>query len=129
MEFMTDDDIEMFFETWMKFDPAATEAVAYSRLSMFFDALKPPLRVPVPNQEHIVAMDVTISQSRVGDDVDLVHIDDAFSALVGFFLNYHFHVVNYRPSGGAFYKFRQVSSTQQRRREAYCSTLVQESYR
>ncbi len=138
MDFMTEDDIEMFFETWMQFDPTATQAIPYSRLSMFLDALKPPLRVPLPNQENIVALDVAISQRNTdGDDnaTEVVHVDDAFEAVIKsvektyFEDTYGTHVEDVKVTTDLAFKFKRVSTTLQRRREEYCSTLAQESYR
>uniref|UniRef100_A0A8C2U953 Sodium channel protein n=1 Tax=Coturnix japonica TaxID=93934 RepID=A0A8C2U953_COTJA len=43
---LSEDDFEMFYEVWEKFDPDATQFIEYSKLSDFADALEHPLRVP-----------------------------------------------------------------------------------
>lgn len=40
---LSEDDFEMFYEVWEKFDPDATQFIEYSKLSDFAAALDPPL--------------------------------------------------------------------------------------
>ncbi|XP_042330632.1 sodium channel protein type 5 subunit alpha-like [Sceloporus undulatus] len=51
-----DDDFEIFYEVWARFDPEATQFISYSALSDFADALVEPLRVPKPNGQQLMAM-------------------------------------------------------------------------
>ncbi|XP_063159402.1 sodium channel protein type 5 subunit alpha-like [Candoia aspera] len=55
-----DDDFEIFYEIWAKFDPKATQFISYSALSNFADALAEPLRVPKPNSQQLLSMDLPI---------------------------------------------------------------------
>uniref|UniRef100_A0A671QKK7 Sodium channel protein n=1 Tax=Sinocyclocheilus anshuiensis TaxID=1608454 RepID=A0A671QKK7_9TELE len=55
---LCEDDFEMFYETWEKFDPTASQFIAYSRLSEFCDTLKDPLRIPKPNTLKLITMDL-----------------------------------------------------------------------
>lgn len=48
----------MFYEVWERFDPKATQFIAYSQLSDMVDSLHPPLRVQKPNNRQLVAMDL-----------------------------------------------------------------------
>ena len=41
---LSEDDFDMFYEIWEKFDPEATQFIEYSALSDFADALSEPLR-------------------------------------------------------------------------------------
>nr|KAF6421154.1 sodium voltage-gated channel alpha subunit 11 [Molossus molossus] len=59
-----EDDFEMFYEVWEKFDPEATQFIKYSALSDFADALPEPLRVAKPNKFQFLVMDLPM----VSDD-------------------------------------------------------------
>uniref|UniRef100_A0A1A8G0G3 Sodium channel protein n=3 Tax=Nothobranchius korthausae TaxID=1143690 RepID=A0A1A8G0G3_9TELE len=63
---LSEDDFEMFYEVWERFDPDATQFVEYSKLSDFADALDPPLRIPKPNMTHLITMDLPmVSGERI----------------------------------------------------------------
>uniref|UniRef100_A0ABM5GMQ4 Sodium channel protein n=1 Tax=Pogona vitticeps TaxID=103695 RepID=A0ABM5GMQ4_9SAUR len=53
-----DDDFEIFYEVWAKFDPQATQFISYSALSNFADSLVEPLRIPKPNRQQLLSMDL-----------------------------------------------------------------------
>uniref|UniRef100_A0ACB8FW55 Uncharacterized protein n=1 Tax=Sphaerodactylus townsendi TaxID=933632 RepID=A0ACB8FW55_9SAUR len=55
---LSDYDFEVFYETWAKFDPNATQFITYSALSDFADSLEEPLRIPKPNNQQLLAMDL-----------------------------------------------------------------------
>ncbi|XP_065325765.1 sodium channel, voltage-gated, type I like, alpha b isoform X1 [Pelmatolapia mariae] len=61
---LSEDDFEMFYEVWERFDPDATQFVAYSKLSDFADALDPPLRIPKPNMIQLISMDLPMVSSE-----------------------------------------------------------------
>ncbi|XP_019723676.1 sodium channel protein type 2 subunit alpha-like isoform X5 [Hippocampus comes] len=63
---LSEDDFEMFYEVWERFDPDATQFVEYSKLSDFADALDPPLRMPKPNMIQLISMDLPmVSGERI----------------------------------------------------------------
>ncbi|MGH0142757.1 UNVERIFIED_CONTAM: hypothetical protein FKN15_076781 [Acipenser sinensis] len=63
---LSEDDFEMFYEVWEKFDPDATQFMEYAKLSNFADALDPPLRVAKPNTIQLIAMDLPmVSGERI----------------------------------------------------------------
>ncbi|CAL9698617.1 unnamed protein product [Knipowitschia caucasica] len=63
---LSEDDFEMFYEVWERFDPDATQFVEYCKLSNFADALDPPLRIPKPNMAALVSMDLPmVSGERI----------------------------------------------------------------
>uniref|UniRef100_A0A8C6L9K8 Sodium channel protein n=1 Tax=Nothobranchius furzeri TaxID=105023 RepID=A0A8C6L9K8_NOTFU len=63
---LSEDDFEMFYEVWERFDPDATQFVEYSKLSDFADALDPPLRIPKPNMTQLITMDLPmVSGERI----------------------------------------------------------------
>uniref|UniRef100_A0A3Q0RI27 Sodium channel protein n=1 Tax=Amphilophus citrinellus TaxID=61819 RepID=A0A3Q0RI27_AMPCI len=57
---LCEDDFEMFYETWEKFDPDASQFIHYSELSDFCDALQDPLRIPKPNTITLIQMDLPL---------------------------------------------------------------------
>uniref|UniRef100_A0A674PGM0 Sodium channel protein n=1 Tax=Takifugu rubripes TaxID=31033 RepID=A0A674PGM0_TAKRU len=63
---LSEDDFEMFYEVWERFDPDATQFIEYSKLSDFADALDPPLRMPKPNMGQLISMDLPmVSGERI----------------------------------------------------------------
>ncbi|XP_034720275.1 sodium channel, voltage-gated, type I like, alpha b isoform X1 [Etheostoma cragini] len=63
---LSEDDFEMFYEVWERFDPDATQFMEYSKLSAFADALDPPLRMAKPNMLQLISMDLPmVSGERI----------------------------------------------------------------
>ncbi|XP_068103158.1 sodium channel protein type 2 subunit alpha-like isoform X3 [Hyperolius riggenbachi] len=74
-----EDDFEMFYEVWEKFDPTASQFIEYSKLFDFADALDPPLRVPKPNRIQLISMDLPMVS---GDRIHCLDILFAFTKRV-----------------------------------------------
>nr|DBA19789.1 TPA: hypothetical protein GDO54_015566 [Pyxicephalus adspersus] len=74
-----EDDFEMFYEVWEKFDPSASQFIEYNKLFDFADALDPPLRVPKPNRIQLIAMDLPMVS---GDRIHCLDILFAFTKRV-----------------------------------------------
>lgn len=63
---LSEDDFEMFYEVWEKFDPRATQFMEYNKLSDFADTLDPPLRIAKPNKMELILMDLPmVSGERI----------------------------------------------------------------
>ncbi|XP_051938737.1 sodium channel, voltage-gated, type I-like, alpha isoform X2 [Hippocampus zosterae] len=63
---LSEDDFEVFYEVWEKFDPSATQFMEYNKLSEFADALDPPLRIAKPNKIELISMDLPmVSGERI----------------------------------------------------------------
>ncbi|XP_070832078.1 sodium channel, voltage-gated, type I-like, alpha [Chaetodon trifascialis] len=63
---LSEDDFEMFYEVWEKFDPRASQFMEYNKLSEFADALDPPLRIAKPNKIELISMDLPmVSGERI----------------------------------------------------------------
>ncbi|XP_058478816.1 sodium channel, voltage-gated, type I-like, alpha isoform X2 [Solea solea] len=63
---LSEDDFEMFYEVWERFDPHATQFMEYNKLAEFADALEPPLRIAMPNRLELIAMDLPmVSGERI----------------------------------------------------------------
>ncbi|XP_036726303.1 sodium channel protein type 11 subunit alpha isoform X1 [Balaenoptera musculus] len=76
---LSEDDFEIFYEVWEKFDPEATQFIRYSALSDFADALPEPLRVAKPNKYQFLVMDLPMVS---GDRLHCLDILFAFTARV-----------------------------------------------
>ncbi|XP_048856300.1 sodium channel protein type 8 subunit alpha-like isoform X5 [Brienomyrus brachyistius] len=76
---LSEDDFETFYEIWEKFDPDASQFIAYEKLSDFADALEHPLRVPKPNTIELIAMDMPMVS---GDRIHCLDILFAFTKRV-----------------------------------------------
>ncbi|XP_054549163.1 sodium channel protein type 11 subunit alpha [Talpa occidentalis] len=76
---LSEDDFEIFYEVWEKFDPEATQFIKYSALSDFADALPEPLRVAKPNRFQFLVMDLPMVD---GDRLHCMDILFAFTARV-----------------------------------------------
>ncbi|NXU98718.1 SCN5A protein, partial [Cettia cetti] len=74
-----EDDFDIFYEIWEKFDPEATQFIPFSALSDFADALPKPLRVPKPNKVELTAMDLPVVS---GDKIHCLDILFAFTKRV-----------------------------------------------
>ncbi|MBZ3883326.1 Sodium channel protein type 11 subunit alpha [Sciurus carolinensis] len=74
-----EDDFEIFYEVWEKFDPEATQFIEYSALSDFADALPEPLRVAKPNKFQFLVMDLPMVS---GDRLHCMDILFAFTTRV-----------------------------------------------
>ncbi|XP_041941639.1 sodium channel protein type 4 subunit alpha B-like [Alosa sapidissima] len=72
---LCEDDFEMFYEMWEKFDPDASQFISYSQLSEFCDTLKEPLRIPKPNTIKLITMDLPMVPG------DKIHCLDILLAL------------------------------------------------
>ena len=122
---LTQDDFDMYYEVWEKFDEKATQYIPLLRVSELVDALEEPLRIPAPNYFLLVALDIPICE---GDMVHCVDILDALtknclgtpldsSQLVD--LKNNLHRNNYNP----------MTSTLRRQRADFCAKIVQRTWR
>lgn len=123
---LTQDDFDVYYEVWEKFDEHATQFLSLNRLSEFVDTLEPPLRLPAPNYCKLIALDIPIYEG------DLVHCLDVLDALTQNFLG------TTRESTGQLgdlkkgperTRCRLATSTMQRRREEYCARVIQAAWR
>uniref|UniRef100_A0A8D0G3K7 Sodium channel protein n=1 Tax=Sphenodon punctatus TaxID=8508 RepID=A0A8D0G3K7_SPHPU len=76
---LSEDDFEMFYEVWEKFDPDATQFIEFIKLSDFAASLDPPLLMPKPNKVQLIAMDLPMVS---GDRIHCLDILFAFTKRV-----------------------------------------------
>uniref|UniRef100_A0A671YFF7 Sodium channel protein n=1 Tax=Sparus aurata TaxID=8175 RepID=A0A671YFF7_SPAAU len=76
---LSEDDFEMFYEVWEKFDSEATQFIEFSMLSIFADTLSEPLRIAKPNMVKLISMDLPMVS---GDRIHCLDILFAFTKRV-----------------------------------------------
>ncbi|KAJ3594754.1 hypothetical protein NHX12_004061, partial [Muraenolepis orangiensis] len=76
---LSEDDFEMFYEVWERFDQEATQFIEFSALSSFADSLPEPLRVAKPNKIKLIGMDLPMVS---GDKIHCLDILFAFTKRV-----------------------------------------------
>ncbi|CAG7836429.1 unnamed protein product [Allacma fusca] len=79
---IVEDDLEMFYIRWARYDPQATQFIAFEYLSEFLASLDKPLGVPIPNIVAIVAFNLPIARGNK------IHCLDVLHALVKHVLGY-----------------------------------------
>lgn len=133
---ITDDDLEMFYTHWERFDPNATQYILYSQLSDFVDGLEQPLRIPQPNKFACIHLNIPIKQG------DRIHCFDVMQALVRRIIGeieeegsvafalmksrMENHFVSAFPKRA---KTQTESTTLKRIQEIRAATIIQRSYR
>ncbi|KAM3917127.1 sodium channel protein type 2 subunit alpha-like isoform 1-T1 [Leptodactylus fuscus] len=126
-----EDDFEMFYEVWEKFDPDATQFIQYSKLPDFADALDPPLRIPKPNNVQLIAMDLPMVS---GDRIHCLDILFAFTKRV---LGEGDEMDNLRQpmeerfmaSNPSKVSYEPITSTLRRKQEELSAVIIQRSFR
>uniref|UniRef100_A0A8C6XSC0 Sodium channel protein n=1 Tax=Naja naja TaxID=35670 RepID=A0A8C6XSC0_NAJNA len=128
---LSEDDFDMFYETWEKFDPEATQFITYGALSSFADALPEPLRIAKPNQVKLIAMDLPMVS---GDRIHCLDILFAFTKRVlgesgemdalKIQMEEKFMAAN--PSKASY---EPITTTLRRKQEEVSATVIQRAYR
>ncbi|XP_062825300.1 sodium channel protein type 3 subunit alpha isoform X1 [Anolis carolinensis] len=128
---LSEDDFEMFYEVWEKFDPDASQFIEYSKLSDFADSLDPPLLIPKPNHVQLIAMDLPMVS---GDRIHCLDILFAFTKRVlgeseemdllrvqmeDRFMQANPSKVSYEP----------ITTTLKRKQEEVSATVIQRTFR
>ncbi|KAG5262710.1 hypothetical protein AALO_G00278010 [Alosa alosa] len=128
---LCEDDFEMFYETWEKFDPEATQFIPYERISEFCHTLLPPFRIPKPNRLRLIAMDLPIcigdkihcldillalTQEVLGDTIEMVAMRESIQ--LKFVMN--------NPTSASF---EPITTTVRRKQEEEAAVTLQRAYR
>jgi hypothetical protein len=70
---IVEDDLEMFYIRWARYDPQATQFIQFEHLSEFLASLDPPLGIPMPNIVAIVAFNLPIARGNKIHCLDILH--------------------------------------------------------
>jgi hypothetical protein len=125
---LTQDDIDMYYDIWARFDTKATEYILLESLSEFVDTLEEPLRLAIPNAIKLITLDIPICQ---GDRVHCVDVLDALTKnllgttddAVGELSNMATAVMKHER------KYAQSGTTMERQRQRYCAKVIQVTWR
>jgi hypothetical protein len=121
---LTQDDFDMYYEIWEKYDEEATEFIPLDCLPEFVDSLEEPLRLPAPNHFKLVELDITICEG------DTCHCSDILDALTKNFLgtlgDEELKDLKQFPDRKDYIP---SSSTSRRQRELVCVKVVQKAWR
>ncbi|NXR93025.1 SCN2A protein, partial [Hypocryptadius cinnamomeus] len=126
-----EDDFEMFYEVWEKYDPGATQFIEYSKLSDFAASLDPPLNIPKPNTIHLIAMDLPVVS---GDRIHCLDILFAFTKRVlgesgemdALRIQMEDRFMASNPSKASY---EPITTTLKRKQEEVSATIIQRAYR
>ncbi|CAL8390684.1 unnamed protein product [Gadus morhua 'NCC'] len=128
---LSEDDFEVFYEVWERFDPQATQFMEYNKLSDFADSLDPPLRIAKPNKIQLISMDMPmVSSERIhcldilfaftkrvlgeGGEMDMLRgqMEERFMA-----------------SNPSKMSYEPITSTLRRKQEEMSAVVIQRAYR
>ncbi|XP_072903534.1 sodium channel, voltage-gated, type I-like, alpha isoform X1 [Hemitrygon akajei] len=128
---LSEDDFEMFYEVWEKFDPDATQFMEYGKLHDFADALEPPLRVAKPNKIQLIAMDLPMVS---GDRIHCLDILFAFTKRVlgeGGEMDALRQQMEERfmASNPSKISYEPITTTLRRKQEHMSATIIQRAFR
>ncbi|XP_069701010.1 sodium channel protein 60E-like isoform X2 [Periplaneta americana] len=70
---IVEDDLEMFYIRWSKYDPHATQFIRFTQLSDFIASLDPPLGIPKPNIVALVSFNLPIARGNKIHCLDILH--------------------------------------------------------
>nr|XP_033774494.1 sodium channel protein type 4 subunit alpha isoform X2 [Geotrypetes seraphini] len=128
---LCEDDFEMFYETWEKFDPDATQFVEYSQMSNFVDALQEPLKIPKPNKIKLITMDLPMV---IGDKI---HCLDILFALTKNVLGDSGEMdalkatmeEKFMAANPSKVSYEPITTTLKRKQEEVCAIKIQKAFR
>ncbi|XP_069809533.1 sodium channel protein type 4 subunit alpha isoform X1 [Dendropsophus ebraccatus] len=128
---LCEDDFEMFYETWEKFDPDATQFVEYSRMSDFVDTLQEPLRIPKPNKIKLITMDLPMVTG------DKIHCLDILFALTKEVLGDSGEMdalkasmeEKFMAANPSKVSYEPITTTLKRKQEEVCAIKIQRAFR
>ncbi|XP_028942552.1 sodium channel protein type 5 subunit alpha, partial [Antrostomus carolinensis] len=128
---LCEDDFDMFYETWGKFDPQATQFIEYSALSDFADTLTEPLRIPKPNKIQLISMDLPIVS---GDKIHCLDILLAFTKRVlgeyGALDDLELHMEEkFMAANQSKVSYKPITTTLKRKQEEVSALIIQRAFR
>ncbi|KAH0501474.1 Sodium channel protein type 1 subunit alpha [Microtus ochrogaster] len=128
---LSEDDFEMFYETWEKFDPDATQFIDYNRLSDFVDTLQEPLRIAKPNKIKLITLDLPMVPG------DKIHCLDILFALTKEVLGDSGEMdalkqtmeEKFMAANPSKVSYQPITTTLKRKQEEVSAVIIQRAYR
>lgn len=126
---LTDDDYEMYYEIWQKFDPSGTQFLPLEELPSFVDALEDPLRIPKPNELALVLLDINIYEGNRCYCVDILDaLTQHFFARRGLQIEVNDQLRQVQHTLHETF-FEKISTTYMVKRQHYCAKIIQNCWR
>uniref|UniRef100_UPI00398EC875 sodium channel protein type 4 subunit alpha B n=1 Tax=Pristiophorus japonicus TaxID=55135 RepID=UPI00398EC875 len=130
-ELLCEDDFEMFYEVWEKFDPEATQFVEYARMSDFVNTLQEPLRIAKPNKIKLITMDLPMVTG------DKIHCLDILFALTKEVLGESGEMdalkesmeEKFMAANPSKVSYEPITTTLRRKQEEVCAVKIQRAFR
>ena len=120
---LTQDDFDMYYEVWERFDEKATTFIPLAVMTEFVDTLEDPLRLPAPNFFKLISLKIIICE---GDMVNCLDILDALTRnFLGTSGETSGELAKLKESAG----YKPISNTLHRQREIYCAKIIQRAWR
>jgi len=122
---LTQDDFDMYYEVWERYDEKATNYIPLEKIGEFVDALEEPLRIAAPNFYRLVLLDVPICEN------DTVHCIDVLDLLTKNFLGAGGEGtgdLGDLKKGPERKDYHPVSSMIKRQREIFAATVIQKTW-
>uniref|UniRef100_A0A3Q3QHN2 Sodium channel protein n=1 Tax=Monopterus albus TaxID=43700 RepID=A0A3Q3QHN2_MONAL len=128
---LCEEDFEMFYETWQRFDLDGAQFIEYSQLSDFCDELQEPLKVAKPNRLHLIEMDlplvigdrlhcldvlVAVTQVVLGNTVEMVAMRESIET----------KFIQNNPTSDSF---APITTTVRHKEEEWAVVVIQRAYR
>nr|XP_015217653.1 PREDICTED: sodium channel protein type 4 subunit alpha isoform X1 [Lepisosteus oculatus] len=128
---LCEDDFEMFYETWEKFDPDATQFIEYCRLSDFCDTLQEPLKIAKPNKIKLISLDLPMVPG------DKIHCLDILFALTKEVLGDSGEMdalkesmeEKFMAANPSKVSYEPITTTLKRKQEEVAASIIQRAYR
>uniref|UniRef100_A0A096LZA3 Sodium channel protein n=1 Tax=Poecilia formosa TaxID=48698 RepID=A0A096LZA3_POEFO len=128
---LSEDDFDMFYETWEKFDPRASQFIHYSELSDLCDTLQDPMRIPKPNTIKLMQMDLPLVPG------DKIHCMDILLALTAEVLGESEAMDalkatiedKFMANNPTKKLYEPISNTLRKKHEDLAATVIQRAYR
>nr|XP_021384278.1 sodium channel protein type 1 subunit alpha isoform X5 [Lonchura striata domestica] len=128
---LSEDDFEMFYEVWEKFDPDATQFMEFGKLSDFAASFDPPLLLAKPNKVQLIAMDLPMVS---GDRIHCLDILFAFTKRVlgesgemdALRIQMEDRFMASNPSKASY---EPITTTLKRKQEEVSAVIIQRAYR
>lgn len=125
-----EEDFDMFYEVWEKFDTNATQFMEFRQLSDFANALQPPLRIPKPNTIQLMVMDLPMVN---GERIHCLDILFAFTKRVlgegGEMDALRSQMEDRFMASNPSVSYEPITSTMRRKQENVSAAVVQKAFR
>ncbi len=128
---LTDDDYDMYYEVWQRYDPKGTEFILLEHLSDFVNNLQKPLKIAKPNRLKLISMNLTICTLH---NKDVLHCLDILDALTKNYLGTSEGIELSVPELEKIRKerpsnYRPKTTTIKLERENYCAKVITKALR